>query len=88
LLRLNDRAWLALVVYTQHFAPDLELSALGAYGQGLEKLQLTLAVKNALGIELGHALDGGTVAARVEINDFLVGMLEREDDGVGREGSK
>jgi hypothetical protein len=44
LLRLDDSAWLALVVYAQDLAPDLEFSAFGAYGQGLEKLDLALAV--------------------------------------------
>jgi hypothetical protein len=88
LLRLDDSAWLALIVYAQYFAPDLELSALGAYGQGLEKLDLALAVENTFRIELGYALNGRAVAARVEVDDFLVGVLEREDDGVGRECRK
>lgn len=40
------------------------------------------------GVELGDALNWRRVAARVEINDLLVGMLERKDSGVGGEYGK
>jgi hypothetical protein len=86
LLRLDDCARLALVVYAQDLASDLELSALGAYGQGLEELEFALAIENALGVELGHAFNWCAVATRVEVDDILVRVLEWEDDWVGREG--
>lgn len=88
LLGLDHGTWLALVVYTKNLASDLKLPALGAYGQGLEKLDLALAIENALGVELWYALDGSAIAARVEVDNFLVGVLEWEDDRVGGEGSK
>jgi hypothetical protein len=88
LLSLDDCARLTLVVYTQNFAPDLELSAFRSYWQRLEKLQLALAVKNTLGIELWYTFDRCTVATRIEVDDILVGMLEWQDDGVSREGSE
>lgn len=40
------------------------------------------------GVELGHALNRLRVAARIEINDLLVGVLERENNGIRGEGSK
>lgn len=51
-------------------------------------MELALAVKNALGVELRYAFNGSAVATRVEVNDLLIGVLEREDDGVGRERSE
>jgi hypothetical protein len=39
-----------------------------------------------LGVELGDAFDGLSIAPRVEIDDFLVRVLEWENDGVGWEG--
>jgi hypothetical protein len=41
-----------------------------------------------LGVELRDPLDGFRVAARVEVDYLVVGVLEREDDGVGREGGE
>jgi hypothetical protein len=88
LLGLYDRSWLALVVHTQDLAPDFEFAAFGAYGQWLEELDLALAIEDAFGIELGNAIDGSAVTARVEVDDLLVGVLEWQDDRVGREGSE
>jgi hypothetical protein len=88
LLGLYNRTWLALVVYTQHFTSDLEFSTLRAYGQGLEKLDLALAIEDAFSIKLWYAFNRCAVAARIEIYDFLVGVLEGEDDGVGGKSSK
>ena len=84
-LRL-DNGCLAFIVYTQHLASDLELAAFAAHGQWLEELYLALAVEDVLGVELGDAFDGLGIAARVEVDDFLVRVLEGEDDGVGWEG--
>jgi hypothetical protein len=88
LLGLDDRSWLALIVYTQDFAPDLEFAALGAYGQGFEELELALAIEDASGVELRDTFDWLAVAPCVEVDDILVGVLEGKDDGVGREGSE
>jgi hypothetical protein len=51
-------------------------------------LDLALTIKNALGVKLGYAFDGGAVAALVEVDDLLIGVFEWEDDRVGREGSE
>ena len=87
LLGLDDGC-LTLVVHTQHLTPDLELAAFACYRKRLEELYPALSVENMLGVELGYALDGLGVAARIEVDDFLVCMLEWKNDGVGREGSK
>jgi hypothetical protein len=41
-----------------------------------------------LRIEFRHALDGLGVAARVEVDYFGIGVLEREDDGICGEGGE
>jgi hypothetical protein len=51
-------------------------------------LQLALAVEDMLGVELGDAFNGRAVRARVEVDNFLVGVLEGKDDGVGWEGGE
>jgi hypothetical protein len=38
-----------------------------------------------LGIEVWYTFNGCRIAARVEVDDFLVGVLEGENDGVGWE---
>ena len=38
-----------------------------------------------LGVEFGNTFDGRGAAACIEVDDFLVGVLEREDDRVCRE---
>lgn len=86
--RLYDCAWLSLVIHAQHFAPDLELAALTSHWDRLEELELALTVQHMLRIELGYACDGRTVRARVEINDFRVGMFEWEDNWICWESSK
>lgn len=86
LFGLDDCTWLALVIHAQYLGSDLELAAVACYGERLQELNLALSIKDVLGVKLGHAFDWCRVAARVEINDFLIGMLEREDDGVGWEG--
>jgi hypothetical protein len=51
-------------------------------------LDFALSIKDTLGIEFGHALNGSRIATRVEVDDFLIGVLEGEDDGIGGKGCK
>lgn len=51
-------------------------------------MDLALAIKDAFCVELRNAFDGSAVTARIEVDDFLVGVLEWEDDWVRREGSE
>jgi hypothetical protein len=51
-------------------------------------LYLALAIEDVLGVELGNTFDGLCIATRVKVDDFLVGVLEREDDGIGWEGGE
>jgi hypothetical protein len=88
LLRLDDSSWLSLVINTKHFTPHFEVFAFRGHGKWLEELQLALAVEDMLGVELGHAFNGRAVRTRVEVNDFLVGVLEGKDDGVGWESGE
>jgi hypothetical protein len=88
LLRFHDSAWLALVVHTQNLTSDLELATFASYRQRFEELYLALSVKDMLSVELGYAFNGRRVTARVEINDFLIRVLERKNDRVSGEGSK
>ena len=88
LLRLHDGPGLPLVIHAQHLTPHLELPPLARHGDGLQELQLALAIEHVLGVELGHARDGRAVRAGVEVDDFRVGVLEGEDDGVGGEGGE
>jgi hypothetical protein len=61
---------------------------MAADGQRLQKLNLALAVDDAAVVEFGDARDGLRARAAVEVDDFLVGVLEGEDDRVGREGGE
>lgn len=88
LLCLNNGAGLPFVIYTQHLTPHLKLPPLAAHRNWLEELDLALAIKHVLGIELGDSGDGRRVGARVKVDDFLIRVLEGKDDGVGREGCK
>lgn len=87
-LRLDDGAGLALVIDAQHLLPDLEGAAGARDGEGLEDLNLALAVDAALLVELGHAGDGDGRGARVEVDDLLVSVLERQDERVRGEGGE
>lgn len=82
LLCLNDCARLSLVVHTEHLASDLELAALARRRNWLEKLELTLPVEDMLGVEFGDTSDRLGVRASVEVNYFLIGVLEGQNDGV------
>jgi len=88
LLRLDDSSRLALIIHTQHLASYFEAHALGCHRERLEELELALAVKDMLGVELGDAVNRRAVGARVEIDHFLVCMLKRKDDRVGWEGGE
>lgn len=88
LLCLDDCAGLSFVVDTKHLAPDLELATLAGGRDRLEELELALAIEDMLGIEFRYAIDGLGVRAGVKVDYFLVGVLERQDDGVCRERCK
>lgn len=88
LLRLYNSPGLALVIDTKYFTPDLELASLASYGDGLVKLELALAIKDVLGVELGYALDGLRVGSSIKVNHLLVRVLERQDYWVCRESSE
>lgn len=88
LFRLYNSTGLALVIDTKYFAPDLELASLAGYGDGLVKLELALAIKDVLGVELGYALDGLRVGSSIKVNHLLIRVLERQDNWVCRESSE
>jgi hypothetical protein len=50
---------------------ELELAAGRRDGQGLEELDLALAVDDAAGVEVGDAGDLGLFLGGVEVDDFL-----------------
>ena len=50
--------------------------------------QCALAIEDVLGVELGNTFNRLCIAARVKVNDFLVRVLEREDDRISRKGGK
>ena len=86
-LEFGYGAGFALVVYAEDFAAELEGAVVGGGGDGFEEGDCALAVDDAAGVELGDAGDGGAgEGARVEVDDFLVGVFEGEDYGVGGEG--
>jgi hypothetical protein len=88
LLCLDDCAGLSLVIDTKHLTPDLKLATLAGRRNRLQEFELALAVENMLGIELGHTSDWLSVRASVEVDYFLIGVLERQDDGVCGESCK
>lgn len=49
---------------------------------------MALAIDDALAVEFRDAWDGRAGGARVEVDNFLVGVLEGEDDRVGGEDGK
>jgi hypothetical protein len=88
LLRLDHTPRLPLIIDAQNLTPDLEIPAMAADGQRLQKLNLALAVDDAAVVEFRDARDGLRARAAVEVDDFLVGVLEGEDDRVGGEGGE
>ena len=88
LLCLDDCARFALVIDTEDFAPDLELATFAGDRNWLVKLKLALAIEDMLCVELGYAIDGLGVGPSVKVDYFLVCMLEGQNDGVCRKGSK
>jgi hypothetical protein len=87
LLRLYNGS-LALVVNTKHLAPNLKLASVARHREWFEDLKFALAIEDVLSVEFGNTFNRLCIAARVEVNDFLVRVLEREDDRVGREGGE
>jgi hypothetical protein len=77
LLRFNNRPGLPFIVHTQYLTPDFKGPPLARHRQRLEELDFALAIQHTLGVELGHASDGRRIAARVEVYDFLICVLER-----------
>jgi hypothetical protein len=51
-------------------------------------LELALAVKDMLGVELGDAFNRRAVGTRIEVYDFLILVLKWEDDRIGWEGGE
>lgn len=76
LLCLDDRSGFALVVDTEHLAPDLKLATFAGHRDGLEELKLALAVEAVLRIELRYTVDWLGIGAGIEVDDLLVGVLE------------
>jgi hypothetical protein len=88
LLGLYDTTWLALVEDTKHLGPDLELSAMRCRWERLVEFNLSLTVYDTARVELWYTGDWSSSRPRVEIYDFLVGVLEGKDDGVSGEYAK
>jgi hypothetical protein len=85
LLGLDNGAGLALVVDAEDLGAELEFASLRGDGEGLEELDEALAVDDAFGVEFGDAGDGGCGLGGVEVDYFLAGAFEGEDDWVGGE---
>ncbi|KAH0499166.1 hypothetical protein TgHK011_006377 [Trichoderma gracile] len=68
---VDDGARAALVVDAEDLLAELELAAGRGDGQGLEELDLALAVDDAARVEVGDAGDLGLFLGGVEVDDFL-----------------
>lgn len=89
-LRLHDGAGLAFVVDAEDAAAQLEAAAFRGGRDGFEEGHGALAVDDAFGVQRGDAGDAG-VGGRlrgVEVDYFLGGLFEGQDDGVGGEGGE
>ena len=87
MLGFGDGAGFAFVVHPEDFPAELEFFAGGSGRDGFKEVDLALAVYDARGVELGDTGDcRAGEGARDEVDDFLICVLEREDDGVGGEG--
>lgn len=75
-LRVDDGAGPALVVDADDLGAGLELAAGAGGGEGLEELDLALAVDDAAGVEGGNAGDLDGLLGGVEVDDFLGVALE------------
>jgi hypothetical protein len=82
LLCLDNCAGLSFVVDTEHLTPDLELATFAGRRNRLEEFELALAVEDMLGVELGYTSDWLSVRASVEVDYFLIGVLERQNNGI------
>ena len=76
LLRLNDRARLALVIDAQDLGAQLKVATLGGSREGLEELNEALTVDYSLGVEFWDAGDGDGGLRGVEVDNFLGVFLE------------
>lgn len=87
---LHYGSGLAFVVYAENFLAELERAAFGSCGDGFEESHGAFAVDYAFGVEFGHAGDACIAGGLggVEVDYFLGGFLEGEDDGVGWEGGE
>jgi hypothetical protein len=61
---------------------------MASHRKWLEELNLPLSINNALVIEFWNTGNGCCTGATIEIDHFLVFVLEGQDDWVGGEGSK
>lgn len=84
---LRHGARLSLVVHADHLSPQLKLMTLRRRRNVLQNRNLTLSVYNPTRVDFGDA--GNRWPERgpcIEVHHLLVGMLERQDDGVGGKG--
>lgn len=58
----------------------------GRGGEGLEYLDVALAVEDAGLVDRRDAGDGGVARCGIVVDDALVGAFELQDHGVGGEG--
>lgn len=86
-LCLEHSARLALIVHTNDLAPGLKLAALARDGEGLVEDHFTLAVEDALVVELRDSGDlrAAGILGGVEVDGLLRNALEGEDYGIGWE---
>lgn len=86
-LSLQYSSRFPFIIDTNDFIFREKFPAGGAGGEGFVEDHFAFAVEDACAVELGHVGDGGArvMLCGVEVDDFLRGMLEGEDDGVGWE---
>jgi hypothetical protein len=75
-LGVDDGAGLALVIDAEDLCAGLELAAFRGGGEGLEELDLALAVDDAAGVKGGDAGDLDGLLGGVEVDDLLGVALE------------
>jgi hypothetical protein len=75
-LRLQDSAWATLIVDTDDFLAGFEIAACRAGWEGLEELDLPLAVDNTCVVEFRYTGDLNSFAFLVVVDYFLGILLE------------
>jgi hypothetical protein len=89
MLDLRHRARPPLIINPNDFSPELKRPPCRGGRDILQNCDLPLPIHHPSRIELGNPGNRGpTRSALVEIDDFLVGVLEREDYGVCRESGE